>query len=348
MVVAVADNSAGLRAFIAIHSTALGPALGGCRMWPYRSEDDALADVLRLSKGMSYKNALAGHPYGGGKAVIIGDPRSDKTPALFHAFGHALNRVGGNYITAEDSGTSIDDMEAIAEVTRHVAGRKAGHAASGDPSHFTALGVFLGIKETLRAKTGLASVDGQRVAIAGLGNVGTRLAKMLRDEGARLTVSDIDNEKTRQAAAAWGATPMAADRIHAADVDVYAPCALGGAINAKTVAEISAGIVAGGANNQLDDEALGVSLWQRNILYAPDFIINAGGVMNVGAEVSGSYDLAAVTKNVECIPETLKTVFAIAASTAKPTNIVAQEMARDKIVAGRPQSGRQPSLTPLA
>ena len=333
LVVSVAEKVSGLRAIIAVHNTALGAAIGGCRMWPYASDDEALADVLRLSKGMSYKNALANLPNGGGKAVIIGDPRKDKTPALLRAFGRAVDLIGGCYYTAEDSGTSVEDMEIIGSETAYVAGRTTGHAASGDPSGYTALGVFLGLKEALRAKTGIASVAGRRIAISGLGNVGSRLAEMLHKEGAALTVADIDAEKVRQAVAAWGARATSVDKIHAAEVDVYAPCALGGAINGQTIGGLNASIIAGGANNQLDDPEYGAVLWRRKILYAPDFVINAGGVINVGAEVGGTYDPAAVKRKVEAIPETLRKVFDRAAGENRPTSVIAEEMARERIAA---------------
>ncbi len=331
LVVSIADKASGLRAIVAVHSTALGPALGGCRMWPYASDEEALADVLRLSRGMSYKNALAGLPLGGGKSVIIGDPHTEKTPACLRAFGRALKKLGGTYYTAEDSGTSVGDMEIIATETQYVAGRCSGEAASGDPSAFTARGVFLGIKESLRFKLERDSLSGCRVAIAGLGNVGMRLAAMLESERCRLTVADIDAEKVREATDRFGADAVGVDRIHAVEAEVFAPCALGGAINAATITDLAARIVAGGANNQLNEERFDEALWKAGILYAPDFVVNAGGVMNVAAEVGGTYDGHIVARQVSRIPKTLRAIFERSVKEHRPPNAVAEEMAIARI-----------------
>lgn len=336
------DPETGLRAIIAVHDTALGPACGGCRMWPYASEAEAVRDVLRLSRGMSYKNAMAGLPLGGGKAVVIGDSRKDKTEAMMRAFGRVVEQLGGRYITAEDVGTTVADMQAMGQSTRHVAGLSKGSAASGDPSPFTAYGVFLGLKAAVRHRLGTDSLKGLRVAVQGLGNVGGNLARQLAEAGATLVVSDIHADAVARAVEAYGATALPPERIHAAEVDVFAPCALGAVLHERSVAEMKASVVAGAANNQLATDPVGELLRQRGILYAPDYVINAGGIINVAAEVMHAYDRDAVLRQVERIPATLAEVFRRADADGRPTSEVADRMARERLAAARGSKAAAP------
>jgi leucine dehydrogenase len=279
------DPAAGLSAIIAIHDLTCGPALGGCRMWPYADDDTALADALRLSRGMTYKSALAGLPYGGGKSVIIGDPRTDKSPALFRAMGRFVQSLGGRYTVAEDVGICVEDVIAMARETRFVAGIPAGGA--GDPSPATAWGVFHGIHAAVRHRLGLNEIAGVRVAVQGLGHVGLALCGFLADAGARLIVSDIRPDAVARAVARFGAEPSAPGDIHRAPVDVFAPCALGAVLNDATIPEIRARVIAGSANNQLAEPRHAAMLAARGILYAPDYAINAGGIISVSHEGPG-------------------------------------------------------------
>ncbi len=325
------DPVTGLRAIIAVHNTRLGPGLGGLRMWPYGSEAEAVTDVLRLSRGMTYKNAMAGLAHGGGKAVIIGDPRRHKSPELMRAMGRFIERQAGCYITAEDSGISVRDLQALAEVTRFVTGVKAhrgpdGEVLTGDPSPATALGVFTGIRTAVRHALQRQDLQGLTVAIQGLGSVGYRLAAHLHEAGARLVVSDINPAPVEQARDAFGAEIASVDAIHATRADVYSPCALGAAINDHTLPELRARIVAGAANNQLQGPDHGRELHRRGILYAPDYVINAGGVIDVGAQW-GEYDAARVRERVLAIGETLDQVFREAESSGEPPEVVADRIA---------------------
>lgn len=280
------DATLGLKAIIAIHSTALGPSLGGVRMWPYRSEEEALKDVLRLSRGMTYKAAVAGLNLGGGKAVIFGDPARDKSEALFRAFGRQVESLGGRYITAEDVGTKVRDMAFIRMETRHVVGLSTELGGSGDPSPVTALGVFSGIQACLDAELGNDSLRGRSVAIQGLGNVGYHLARYLHQAGASLYLNDLDPERARLAQKEFGGHLVSTEELFELDVDVLSPCALGGILNDRTIPRLKARIVAGAANNQLEDEERdGRGLHARGILYAPDYVINAGGLINVYSEL---------------------------------------------------------------
>ena len=282
------DEASGLRAIVAIHSTRLGPALGGCRVWPYESEAAALNDVLRLSRGMTYKNAAMGLPLGGGKAVIISDPFTEKTPALFEAFGRAVERLGGRYITAEDVGTEPADMVAVNSQTKHVVGLPS---TSGDPSPATAFGVFSGMKAALEHAFGSGDVRGRRVAVQGLGAVGTHLCEFLHEGGAQLVVTDISQARIDHAVSAFGATAVAASDIYDVDCEVFAPCALGAVVNDDTLPRLKVRVIAGSANNQLAEARHGEALQARGIVYAPDFIINGGGVINVADELKpGGYD----------------------------------------------------------
>jgi leucine dehydrogenase len=327
-IVFASDPETGLRAIIAVHDTSRGPALGGCRMWDYASEDHAVEDALRLSRGMTYKNALADLPFGGGKSVIIGNARTAKTPGLMAAMGRAVDRLAGRYIIAEDVGTSVDDMAVIRGVTRHVAGLRDG---SGDPSPATARGVFVGIKATVQHRLRRNSLDGLRVSVQGLGHVGWDLCRQLAAEGARLSVSDIRPEAVERAVESFGATPVAAERIFDVGADVFAPCALGAVIDDGTLPRLKVAIVAGSANNQLAEARHGVELARRGILYAPDFVINAGGVINISHEAGANgYDRAAAFAHVDRIHDTLLDIFKRAETEGVPTNLAADRIAEER------------------
>lgn len=334
------DEETGLRAIIAVHSTALGPSAGGCRMWNFASEEDALRDVLRLSRGMSYKNSIAGLDLGGGKAVIIGDPRTQKTPELMRAFGRAVDSLGGSYITAEDVGMSVADMEQVALETRHVAGIDSGEAASGDPSPVTAHGVFCGIRAAVHHVMGRDDLKGVRVAVQGLGHVGFNVARELAAAGAVLTVSDIYQPNVDRAVRELGAVAVAPDQIYDVGADVFAPCALGAVINDSTIEMLKCRIVAGAANNQLAQDRHGRELHNRGILYAPDYVINGGGIMNVANEVKGVVlDEAGKMAMVERIYDTLMDVFAKAEAEGRTTEEVADAIAEGRIRAARAAGG---------
>jgi leucine dehydrogenase len=326
------DAATGLRAVIALHSTALGPAAGGCRMWPYPTLAAAVADVLRLSRGMSYKNAIAGLPFGGGKSVIIGDPQEQKTPELFEAFGRFVDSLGGRYVTAEDVGTTTADMASVARATRYVAGLgRAPGEAGGDPAPKTALGVHLGIKAAVRFKLGRSDLEGLSVAIQGLGGVGSHLARMLADEGARLKVADVLPAALRRVCDELGASTVATEDVLAEDVDVLAPCALGALLNAQSIPRLRARIVAGAANNQLAQGQDGQSLLAAGILYAPDYVINAGGIISVSREYRGGASEAQVLEDIGQIPLRLTEIFERARHENRTTNAVADEMARERL-----------------
>ncbi|MCK5576272.1 MAG: Glu/Leu/Phe/Val dehydrogenase [Sphingomonadales bacterium] len=335
-VVFASDPETGLRAIIAVHSTALGPAVGGCRMWNYASEDDAIRDVLRLSRGMSYKNAMADLGLGGGKSVIIGDSAKDKTPELMRAFGRAVDQLGGRYLSAEDVGISVEDIEIAGTQTKYVAGLNKGEAASGDPSPFTAHGVFFGIKASVMHRLGKADLGGVKVAVQGLGHVGYTLCKELHEAGADLIVTDINTQNINRVVEDFGATAVATDDIVGQDVDVYAPCALGATVNDDSIDSIKAPIIAGAANNVLMEDRHGEILRQRGVLYAPDYVINGGGIINVANEVHGRVVSAEDgMKNVENIYNTLTEIFKVSDKTGRTTNAIADEMAEARIKAGR-------------
>lgn len=329
------EPDSGLRAIIAIHNTNRGPALGGCRMWPYTSEDEAIRDVLRLSRGMTYKSAVSNLDLGGGKAVIIGNARTDKTPALLHAMGRAVHRLGGRYIVAEDVGTSVEDIRIIGERTSHVAGivdkqTRAGGIRSGDPSPATAHGTFFGLRAAVKYKLGRDDLDGLRVAIQGVGNVGFRLARQLHEAGALLWVSDIYEDQVKRAVDELGATAVGCDDIYGQDVDVFAPCALGAVINDATLPQLRAKVVAGAANNQLSEDRHGKELMGRGILYAPDYVINAGGIIDISYERGGSYDRDAAVAHMEGIYDTLMEIFERSTAEGLPTNLVADFVAEER------------------
>lgn len=331
-VVFASDPDAGLRAIIAIHDTSSGPALGGCRMWRYASEPDAVADALRLSRGMTYKSALAELPFGGGKAVVLGDPARNKTPALWEALGRAIDRLGGRYVTAEDVGTGVSDLEVVRHATPHVAGIAEGGA--GDPSPATAFGVFMGIRAAIRHRLGATDTSGLRVAIQGLGHVGLGLAAHLAEAGARLIVADIDQERVETAIRRFGAEPAGQTPIHAVEADVFAPCALGAVLNDATISELRVPVVAGSANNQLAEARHGAMLADRGILYAPDYAINAGGIINVAHESTRTgrpYDRQAAFAHVARIHDTLTAIFELAEAEDIPTSSAADRLAEQRL-----------------
>ena len=330
----VQDSKSGLKAIIAIHSTALGPAAGGCRRWQYVSDDDALTDALRLSRGMTYKNAVAGLKFGGGKSVILADDATPKSPALFHAFGEEIEALGGRYITAEDVGCSVEDMRLVHERTNYVSGLpKSGDSAGGDPSPLTALGVFLGIQSAVKIRLGGDSLQGIRVAIQGVGHVGLHLCRLLNDAGAILVVADVNSNNLQLARDEFPVTVLAPADLLYSDVDVLAPCALGNILTAQTIPRIQATIIAGAANNQLATDDDGMRLAEREILYAPDYVINAGGIINVAHEYYGNGSEESVRADIELIPKRLDAIFAEAKETGRPTNVIADELAR-RIVSG--------------
>ena len=324
------NKDVGLKAIIAIHNTALGPALGGTRMWNYDSEEDALIDVLRLSKGMTYKASAAGLNLGGGKAVIIGDPKKQKSEALFRAFGAYVNSLNGKYITAEDVGTTVNDMEYIFMETPYVTGIPKAFGGSGDPSPYTAHGVFMGIKAAVKRQLGQDSVKDLRIAVQGLGNVGFHLAEFLNKEGAQLIVADIDKEKVNTVVSKFNAQAADPNDIITADCDVLAPCALGAVINDKTINDLKCKIVAGGANNQLAESRHGDALKELNILYAPDYVINAGGLMNVFVELEGYSSERAFEKTTQ-VYDNLMQVFDIAEEEGVPNHVAANRLAEKRI-----------------
>ncbi len=329
------DPESGLRAIIAVHNTNRGPALGGCRMWPYPSEEDALHDVLRLSRGMTYKSAMANLPLGGGKAVIIGNSRTQKTEDLLSAMGRFVDGLGGRYIIAEDSGTNVEDIKHMGRETDHVAGildkpSADGGIRSGDPSPATAYGAFVGLKAAVWYRLGRDDLEDLRVAVQGVGNVGFRLARLLREAGARLWVADIHAEAADRAVAELGAQAVAEDEIFSLDVDVFAPCALGGVINDRTLARLEAKVVAGAANNQLAEPHHGRLLAERGILYAPDYVINAGGIVDIAHEREGAFDRDRLIRSLDAIRDTLLEIFERADSDRLPTGIVADQIAEER------------------
>jgi len=325
------DPASGLKAIIAVHSTALGPATGGCRILPYADDEAALTDVLRLSQGMTLKNAMAGLPLGGGKSVIIADPAQEKSPALFRAMGRAVDRLGGLYVTAEDVGTSPADMVEIRKATSHVMGLPREAGGSGDPSGSTARGCLEGIKAAVAYHHGRHSLQGVRVAIQGLGHVGFNLAALLAKAGASLIVSDVRAATVEKAISEFGAQAVEADAIYDVEADVFSPCALGAIINDATLPRLRADIVAGAANNQLATPGHGNALKTRGILYAPDYVINAGGIMQVGAEITGE-SADRVEQRISGIGDTLRSVFSLADAERISTSEAADQIARHRIL----------------
>ncbi|POY36115.1 leucine dehydrogenase [Solitalea longa] len=287
-VVFCSDKATGLKAIIAIHDTTLGPAIGGTRMWHYRNEADALDDVLRLSRGMTYKSAITGLNFGGGKAVIIGDSNRDKSEALIRRFARFINNLNGEFITSQDVGTNARDMEYIRMETPHVVGLSESTGGTGHTGPVSAYGVYMGMKASAKEQWGNDSLSGKSVAVQGIGNVGEYLVKYLRDEGSRVYISDLDEERLTYVARKHDAIIVPNNQIYDLDVDIYAPCALGATVNSDTIKRLKCSIIAGSANNQLQDEELhGQMLLEMGILYAPDFLINAGGLISVHSEISG-------------------------------------------------------------
>ena len=334
------DAASGLEAIIAIHSTVLGPAAGGCRYWAYESRGAALIDALRLSRGMSYKNAMAGLPFGGGKAVVL-KRHGARSETLFKALGTAIESLEGAYITAEDVGTSVADMQAVASSTRFVSGlASAKDVAGGDPSPKTAYGLFISLQEGWRYLTG-TDLAGVRVAVQGLGGVGYELCNRLYQVGARLVVSDLDADRVRRGQQEFGAMAVSADLILSTDADILAPCAMGAVLNAVTIPRISARLIAGGANNQLAAIEDGERLRQAGILYAPDYVVNAGGIICVASEYLGEGSDEEVRARIERIPATLRAIFKQAAADGLATNVVADRMAQERLLKGfRPRTTR--------
>jgi leucine dehydrogenase len=326
-IVLCADPAVGYRGIIAIHDTTLGPALGGTRFWNYATEDDAIVDALRLAKGMTYKAAVAGLNLGGGKSVIIGDPRTKRREMIFRAHGRFVDSLKGRYITAEDVGTSVEDMDFVQMETKFVAGLQGG---SGDPSPITAYGTYQGIKACLKEKLGDDSVMGVRVAVQGVGHVGYYLCQFLAEEGARLIVTDIDEERVRQVVKEFGAEAVKPDAIYRVDAPVFAPCALGAIVNDKTLKVMKFQIIAGAANNQLEEERHGDELEKRGVLYAPDYVINAGGLINVYGELYRWSADRAKRKAGE-IYDTLLQLFELSKREGLPTYKAADRLAEQRI-----------------
>lgn len=331
-VVHVQDRASGLRAIVAIHSTALGPGLGGTRFHPYADEGAALEDVLRLSRAMSYKNALAGLDHGGGKAVIIGDPDTDKTEALLRAYGRFLQSLGGRYVTACDVGTYVEDMDVVARECRYVTGRSPASGGAGDSSVLTAYGVFEGMRACAEVRFGRPTLAGRRVGIAGVGKVGAKLAGLLLDDGASVVVTDVQAASVARLRAAHPEVDAVADTatLVASDLDVYAPCALGGALDDDTVDALRASVVCGGANNQLAHPGVEKVLEDRGILFAPDFVVNAGGVIQVADELHG-FSFERAKARAAGIFGTTRRVLALADAERVPPVLAAERLAEERM-----------------
>ena len=325
------DPYSGLKGIVAIHNTTLGPALGGCRMWNYKSEEEAIIDVLRLSKGMTYKASIAGLNLGGGKAVIIGDPKKDKTEKLFRSFGRFVEGLGGRYITAEDVGTNIHDMENVKIETSYVTGIAKSLGGSGDPSPVTAFGVYMGIKASVKEKFNKNSLNNLKISVQGLGHVGSHLVKLLNDDGAEIYVTDIDKKRVDTIVEKYNCKYIVPDEILLQDVDIYAPCALGATINENTIPKLNCKIIAGGANNVLQQTNRDSELLiKRDILYAPDYVINAGGLINVANELEG-YDKEKAFNQAEKIYDTLMGIFKRSKKDSISTTEAAALQAEDRI-----------------
>jgi len=329
------DEKCGLKAIVAVHSTHLGPAAGGCRFWHYAADEQAVTDALRLSRGMSYKNAMAGLPLGGGKAVILADQNRTKTPDMLHAFGKAVDSLGGHYVTAEDVGISVADMIEIARNTKFVAGLPVDSAhVGGDPGPHTSLGVFLGLKAAVKRGLGKDSVNGLHIALQGAGSVATGVAMHAAAEGAKLSIADVDQAKAQKLAAAVNGTIVSPDAILATEADVLSPCALGAILDQKSIAALKVPVVAGGANNQLATDADGERIHARGILYAPDYVINAGGIINVSTEYLNDGDASVVRRRIEGIPVRLDQIWSESASSGRNPAAVADSMAQKLIGRG--------------
>jgi leucine dehydrogenase len=325
------DKDTGLKAIIGIHNTVLGPALGGTRMWNYNNEWEALNDVLRLSRGMTFKSAITGLNLGGGKAVIIGDAKTQKTPKLMKKFGEFVHSLSGRYITAEDVGMTTEDMDTIREVTPYVTGISESKGGAGSPSPITAYGVFMGMKAAAQFKYGSDVLEDKNVFVQGIGHVGEALVEHLTNEGARVTIADINQERLEEVGAKYDVTIYKGQDIYSEPMDIYAPCALGATINDDTIHKLRADIIAGAANNQLADEMKhGKLLQDKNILYTPDFLINAGGIINVYAELE-DYDRQEIMRKTENIYNTTLEILDRAKSNNVTTNVAAMNIAKERI-----------------
>lgn len=324
------DKQSGLKAIIAIHDTTLGPALGGTRMWKYDSEEAAIEDALRLARGMTYKNAAAGLNLGGGKTVIIGDPRQDKNEEMFRAFGRFIQGLNGRYITAEDVGTTVADMDIIHEETDFVTGISQAFGSGGNPSPVTAYGVYRGMKAAAKAAFGTESLEGKTIAVQGVGSVAFHLCRHLHEEGARLIVTDIRKEAVTRAIEQFGAKPVDPEEIYSVNSDIFAPCALGAVLNDLTIPKLKTRVIAGSANNQLKEDRHGDMLHSLGIIYAPDYVINAGGVINVADELYG-YNRERALKKVETIYSNIEKVLEISAREQIPAYIAADRLAEERI-----------------
>jgi leucine dehydrogenase len=337
------DPDTGLKAIVAVHSTALGPAAGGCRMWPYTTEEEAVRDVLRLSRGMSFKNAMAGLPFGGGKSVIIGDSRIHKTEALLRSFGRAVDSFGGRYITAEDVGISEADIEVLARETKYVSGRKQkGSAAGGNPAPKTAMGVFQGMRAAIELKLGRSSFEGMTVAVQGVGQVGYHLCKLLHSAGAKLVIADVNEESANRVAAEFRAKVVSPAEVLFVEAEVVSPCALGAILTNESAARIKAPVIVGAANNQLATDDVGVTLQKLGKIYGPDYVVNAGGIISAALEYLGGYDEKEVWARVNGVYETTRVVLIRAMREERPSNEVADEIALGRIAAAR--AGKAPEL----
>ncbi|MGE7913799.1 Leu/Phe/Val dehydrogenase [Lysinibacillus xylanilyticus] len=324
------DEASGLKAIIAIHDTTLGPALGGARMWTYASEENAIEDALRLARGMTYKNAAAGLNLGGGKTVIIGDPFKDKNEEMFRALGRFIQGLNGRYITAEDVGTTVTDMDLIHEETNYVTGISPAFGSSGNPSPVTAYGVYRGMKAAAKEAFGFDSLEGRTISVQGLGNVAYKLCEYLHNEGAKLVVTDINQAAIDRVVNDFGATAVAPEEIYSQEVDIFSPCALGAILNDETIPQLKAKVVAGSANNQLQDSRHGDYLHELGIVYAPDYVINAGGVINVADELYG-YNSERAMKRVEGIYDSIEKIFEISKRDGIPTYVAANRLAEERI-----------------
>jgi len=324
------DAKSGLKAIIAIHDTTLGPALGGTRMWTYENEEAAIEDALRLARGMTYKNAAAGLNLGGGKTVIIGDPKRDKNEEMFRAFGRFIQGLNGRYITAEDVGTTVQDMDIIHEETNFVTGISPAFGSSGNPSPVTAYGCYVGMKAAAKEAFGSDSLEGKKVAVQGVGNVAFELCRYLHEEGAQLFVTDINKDAVNRAVGAFQAKAVDPNDIYSVDADIFSPCALGAIINDQTIPQFKAKVIAGSANNQLKDTKHGDKIHEMGIVYAPDYVINAGGVINVADELYG-YNKERALKKVETIYNNVAKVIEISKRDNIPTYVAADRMAEERI-----------------
>lgn len=324
------DKTTGLKAFIAIHDTTLGPALGGTRMWTYNSEEEAIEDALRLARGMTYKNAAAGLNLGGGKAVIMGNPKTDKNDELFRAFGRFIEGLNGRYITAEDVGTTEEDMDLIHLETDYVTGVSAEFGSSGNPSPVTALGVYVGMKAAAKEAFGDDSLKGKTIAVQGVGNVAYTMCEYLHEEGAKLIVTDINEEAVQRAVDNFGATAVGINEIYGVDADIFSPCALGAVINDDTIPQLKAKVIAGSANNQLKNPEHGDKIHEMGLVYAPDYVINSGGVINVADELDG-YNRERALKKVNTIYDTIEKIFAISKRDNIPSYVAADRLAEERI-----------------